>query len=117
MADLSRLSRPFLLQASVPWLRRTLIIVLMLTFLFAGIWLERESLLRSAADLWIVSDPITRGDAVVVLGGGLGVRPYVAADLYRQGLVRKIVVSQVAEERFPAMGVILGHTEMNRKIL
>src|SRR6266540_2826923 len=114
MADLSR---PIVPRLRFHPLRRPITIVLMLTFLFAGIWLERESLLRSAADLWIVSDPITRGDAVVVLGGGLGVRPYVAADLYRQGIVRKILVSQVAEERFVTMGVILGHTETNRKIL
>ena len=98
-------------------LRRPLTIVLMLTFVFVGMWLERESLLRRASDLWIVSDPVTQGDAVVVLGGGLGVRPFIAADLYRQGIVRKIVVSRVAEERFVNMGVIPGHTEINRKIL
>jgi hypothetical protein len=96
---------------------RPLAIVLTLTLLFVGMWLERNSLLRSAADLWIVSDPITPGDAVVVLGGGLGVRPFVAADLYRRGIVSKIVVSQVAEERFVDMGVIPGHAEINRKIL
>jgi hypothetical protein len=82
-----------------------------------GAWLEREVLLRSAADLWIVSDQVTQGDAIVVLGGGLGVRPFVAADLYLKGIVRKVLVSQVAEERFVTMGVIPGHTEINRKIL
>ena len=111
------LSRQILPRPRFRFLRRPLAIVVMLTLLFAGMWLERESLLRSAADLWIVSDPITPGDAVVVLGGGLGVRPFVAADLYRRGIVSKIVVSQVAEERFVDMGVIPGHAEINRKIL
>src|SRR5438128_2269123 len=109
MAEVSHLSRSSVLQRRLPSLRRTLAIMLLLTFLGGGLWLQREFLLRSAADLWIVSDPITRGDAVVVLGGGLGVRPYVAADLYRQGIVPKIVVSQVAQERFVPMGAILGH--------
>jgi DUF218 domain len=111
------LSRQILPRPRFRFLRRPLAIVLTLTLLFVGMWLERESLLRSAADLWIVSDPVTQGDVVVVLGGGLGVRPFIAADLYRQGIVSKIVVSQVAEERFVNMGVIPGHTDINRKIL
>ena len=32
------------------------------------------------ADLWVVSDQITSVDAVVVLGGGLNVRPFAAAE-------------------------------------
>lgn len=98
-------------------LRRLAGLVLILTCVFLGIWLERVSVLRGAADLWIVSDPVTPGDAVVVLGGGLGVRPFVAADLYRQGVMHKIVVSQVAEERFVNIGVVPSHTEINRRIL
>jgi hypothetical protein len=114
---MAELLRPTMPRPRLHALRRPLTIVLMLTFVFVGMWLERESLLRRASDLWIVSDPVTQGDAVVVLGGGLGVRPFIAADLYRQGIVRKIVVSRVAEERFVNMGVIPGHTEINRKIL
>jgi hypothetical protein len=32
--------------------------ILFLVVLVAGVWLERAALLRGAADLWIVSDPI-----------------------------------------------------------
>jgi hypothetical protein len=49
-------------------------------------WLGRETLLRGVASLWIVSDPVTRADAVVVLSGNFHVRPLLAADLYRRGL-------------------------------
>ena len=35
--------------------------------------------LRKAADLWIVSDPITHADAIVVLGGDFQMRPWIAA--------------------------------------
>jgi hypothetical protein len=117
MSEFSRLSLPNVPQQRMRSWRRLLTIVLVLSFVGVGAWLEREVLLRSAADFWIVSDPVTQADAAIVLGGGLGVRPFVAADLYRQGIVRKIVVSQVAEERFVNMGIIPGHTEINRKIL
>jgi hypothetical protein len=36
----------------------------------AGGWLLRDAL-RGAANLSIVSDPISRADAIVVLGGGI----------------------------------------------
>jgi hypothetical protein len=114
---MAELIRPIVPRPRFQPLRRSLTIVLLLSFLFLVMWLAREFLLCGAAELWIVSDTVTHGDAAVVLGGGLGVRPFVAADLYRQGIVSKIVVSQVAEERFVDMGVIPGHTEINRKIL
>jgi hypothetical protein len=77
----------------VTTLARTLTIALLL--IAASLWLEREPLLRGLADLWIVSDPVTPADAVVVLGGGLTYRPPIAADLYKKGLVSKVLVSQL----------------------
>jgi uncharacterized SAM-binding protein YcdF (DUF218 family) len=56
-------------------------------------WLGRESLLQKAADLWVVSDPLTHADAIVVLGGNSQTRPPAAADLYRRGLANKVLVS------------------------
>ena len=73
--------------------------ILLLIVLVTGIWLERAPLLRGAADLWIVSDPVTRSDVVAVLGGGVDMRPFVAAELYKKGLVTKVLVSQVPETR------------------
>ncbi len=84
-------------------LRHTLTIALLLVGVGVGAWLEREALLRASADLWIVSDPITRGDAVAVLGGGLAYRPFIAADLYKKGLVNKVLVSRVPEDNRKAL--------------
>lgn len=78
-------------------LRRCLAIVLTMAAVCAGAWIEREVLLRGAADLWIVSDPITSADAIVVLGGGIDMRPFVAADLYAKGLIKKVLLSKVKE--------------------
>jgi uncharacterized SAM-binding protein YcdF (DUF218 family) len=57
-----------------------------------GAWADREWLLRSAADLWIVSDPLGPADAVAVFGGGVADRPLAAAQYYQQGWVTKILV-------------------------
>ena len=89
-------------------LRRYFAIVLVLATLCAGVWIEREALLRSAADLWIVSDAITPADAVVVLGGGIDSRPFEAADLYAKNLVKKVLLSEVEEGRSVGIGAIVG---------
>src|SRR6476646_5953914 len=94
---------------------RTVAATLLLTVLAAAAWVERAPLLRGAADLWIVSDPVTRSDAVVVLGGQIEVRPFVAAELYKRGLVTKVLVSQVAATR--SSGDVPGHSELNRQLL
>ena len=98
-------------------LRRYVTIVMVLAALCAGAWIERETLLRGAADLWIVSDPITPADAVVVLGGGIDVRPFAAADLYAKGLVKRILLSEVVDGPSVSIGLLTGHTEANRLIL
>jgi uncharacterized SAM-binding protein YcdF (DUF218 family) len=87
---------------------RTLTIALLLIGLGAGLWLERETLFQGIAELWIVSDPVTRADAVVVLGGGLKYRPIIAADLYKRGLVSRVLVSRTRKPE---------HAELNRQAL
>jgi hypothetical protein len=69
----------------------------LIVLLVAGAWLERAPLLRGIANVWIVSDPVTSADVVAVLGGGLEVRPFVAAEFYKKGLVPKVLVSEVLE--------------------
>jgi hypothetical protein len=81
------------------------------------VWSGREPILRGAARLWIVSDPVTQADAAVVLGGGLGSRPFAAAELYKLGLVKKVLISHVKEDRATDIGAVLGHTESNRQVL
>lgn len=99
------------------FLRRLGIVVIAIVGLVGFAWLERAPLLRGAANLWIVSDEATHADAVVVLGGGVEERPFVAADLYRQGLAKVILISQVSESRAVKSGIIQGHTESNYQAL
>src|SRR5438045_1082579 len=76
----------------------------------AAVWYERAPLLRSAADLWIISDSPAAADVVAVFGGGLEDRPFAAASFYRAGLVRKVLVSNVRESRAAQLGVLMPHT-------
>src|SRR6516164_4539269 len=97
-------------------MRYVAIIFVLASFATAG-WLIREPLLLGAANLWIVSDPVSRASAIVVLGGGLETRPFEAAELWRRGLADKILISQGPEERAASMGAIPSHSELNREIL
>ncbi len=81
-----------------------------------AVWVERAPLLRGAADLWISSDPVTRSDVAVVLGGNLETRPFAAAELYKKGLVTKVLISQVPKSRAGKL-LALGHSELNRLVL
>ena len=102
------------------WLRRarrSLAVALIMVGLAGLAWTARMPLLRGAADLWIGSDPLTPADVAVVLGGGLDVRPFAAAELYHKGLVKKVLVSQVPDGRAVAIGAQPRHTEANRQVL
>jgi uncharacterized SAM-binding protein YcdF (DUF218 family) len=95
------------------------VLALLVSFTVLGIagWFGRELLLRSAAELWIISDQAAPADAVAVFGGGLEVRPFAAADYYRQGLVGKILLSNIGASRVERLGVRESHVEANRKVL
>src|ERR1039458_2085853 len=55
----------------------------------------RSPLLTGLANAWIVNEPLERADAIVVLGGGLEIRPFEAARLYHEGLAPKVLLMDV----------------------
>jgi DUF218 domain len=73
--------------------RRLLAVFAVVAVVGTGACIGRDWLLLSAAELWIVSDPLGPADAVAVFGGGIADRPFAAAQYYRQGLVKKVLVS------------------------
>lgn len=89
----------------------------MLASVAIAVWLGREPLLRGVASLWIVSDSVTRADAIVVLGGNFQLRPPVAADLYRRGLADRIFVSQTIHMQQGPVTVSPTDAELNRAAL
>jgi hypothetical protein len=106
------------LVSSTRRLWRLTVVILVLVVLGIWIWVERGAVLLGATELWIVSDAVSPADVAVVLGGGLDGRPFVAAKLYQQGLVKKVLVSQVGDNNpAVAIGVSTGHTDANRQVL
>ena len=89
--------------------------VLLLT-VSAG-WLARVQILRRAARVWIVSDSLVPADAVAVLGGGLETRPFAAADLYKKGMARQILISAVRPSPAEKLEIVPSHVELNRAVL
>jgi uncharacterized SAM-binding protein YcdF (DUF218 family) len=57
-----------------------------------------SELLSLAGHAWSVSDPMHRADAAVILGGGFETRPAAAAQLYKNGDVREILVSTAGDD-------------------
>jgi uncharacterized SAM-binding protein YcdF (DUF218 family) len=97
--------------------KRALVALLLLATVCAAVWYKRATLLRGIAELWIVSDPVGQADAVVVLGGGLGFRPFAAAEYYKKGLTKKILVSNVRLDKAETLGVLPSHTALSRSVL
>jgi uncharacterized SAM-binding protein YcdF (DUF218 family) len=62
--------------------------------LLSALYVCRAPLLRRATAAWIVNDPATNADAIVILGGGLEYRPFAAARLYKAGIAPKILITQ-----------------------
>jgi len=99
-------------------LLRVTLAVLVLTFILGiAAWVNRQPLLRSAADLWIVSDQPATADAVAIFGGGLDSRPFAAAEYYKQGIVGKILVANTGSSRAERLGVLRSHADTNRRVL
>jgi len=94
-----------------------LAILLLLGAFIAAAWLGREAMLRGAAELWIVSDEVRPADAVAVLGGGLSTRPFAAAEYYREGLTKKILVADSGLDQAEMLGVVPSHADLNRNAL
>src|SRR5262249_40650775 len=102
------------------WVRHAGQLALILTFfalIFAVAWAARASILRGVADLWVVSDDTDKADAIVVLGGGVGARPFVAADLYKRGLAQQILIANVRPDPVAELKIVPPETDLTRQVL
>jgi uncharacterized SAM-binding protein YcdF (DUF218 family) len=97
--------------------RGALTLLAIVVLLGVAAWFAREPLLRAAADMWIMSDPPVPADAVAIFGGGLEDRPFAAAAYYRQGLVKKVLLSNVGLSRATRLGALESHVQANREVL
>ena len=97
-------------------LRNFLACTAVLTLCAVG-WSFRGQLLRGLANAWIVHDPLSRADAIVVLGGGIQTRPFEAARLYREGYAPRVLVASPESKPTDKIGLTVGDTEVTKRIL
>jgi uncharacterized SAM-binding protein YcdF (DUF218 family) len=93
------------------------ILLVPLILLGMGTWVQRQCILQRLADIWVVSDPVEQADVAVVLGGGVDTRPLAAADFYRRGLVKRIIISDVPNDPAGGLGSEPDHVALNRNSL
>ncbi len=80
-------------------------------------WLWRQPLLEKIADFWTVSDPVDWADAIIILGGGVYDRSKITADLYRSGLTKRILISNVLDSSHAVVGGHYSDTKLSREVL
>ena len=85
--------------------------------LLLALYFFRAPLLVGLAKAWIVDDPPTHADIIVVLGGGMETRPFEAARLYREGYAPKILLVKPGFGPTAKLGLTASEAEIARKIL
>jgi uncharacterized SAM-binding protein YcdF (DUF218 family) len=88
-----------------------------LLVLLSAIYYLQSPILIGLANAWIVNDPVTHADAIVVLGGGLESRPFEAARLFHRGFAPKILFMDVKLSPTAEMNITLPEKELARRVL
>ena len=99
------------------WPRSLLAAFIAFGFLASAFWLFRAPILRGAALLWVVNDPLQKADVIVVLGGGLETRPFAAAKLFHEGFASRILILNPSASPAAVIGVLTPEGESTRRIL
>ena len=99
------------------WLKRLLACVLVFALLASVAWVGRAPLLRGVARAWVVNDPLTRADVILVLGGGPSTRPFAAAKLFHQGLAPLILLTNPQPSGTTELGLAPTEADLERSIL
>ena len=107
--ELAMVSRP----RRSHWMQRLVIFATFCALLF----LFRHPLMSVSARWWIVNDPMDQADAVVVLGGGLDQRPFIAAELFTKGTVPLVLVAEPALGPATKMSLVPADVDVTLSIL
>ena len=97
--------------------RKWLVCLGCLALVCLGLYLGRAPLLRGLAGWWIVDEPLAKADAIVVLGGGLDTRPFLAARLFSNGYAPKILVMNTKISPSEELGIKVPDVELTKQIL
>jgi uncharacterized SAM-binding protein YcdF (DUF218 family) len=81
------------------------------------VWLFRVPLLTGLARAWVVDEPLTKADAIVVLGGHPELRAVEAARLYHLGIAPRILYMDVKIPPGLDPGIMPSEREETRRLL
>ena len=89
---------------------RLLFILFFIGFLFL-LFVVRHPLMRFAGQFWVLDEPVSQSDALIVLGDDnyAGDRSFHAAELYREGVAPIVVASGRLLRRNTGMAEIMQH--------
>jgi uncharacterized SAM-binding protein YcdF (DUF218 family) len=96
----------------------TLVALLFVVLLLAGIYLARHPLLRFAGESLVVEDPLERSDAIIVLSDDnfYADRATRATELFRQGLAPVVVASGVRLRPYAGIAEFMSHDLVERGV-
>ncbi|MGO8698116.1 MAG: YdcF family protein [Limisphaerales bacterium] len=99
------------------WLRRMAWLVALPCALLLGCYILRAPVLTGLAEAWVVADPTTNADAIVVLGGVPHLRAVAAALLYHEGVAPRILYMDNKVNPAVELGVMPSEAEVTRRLL
>jgi|ERR1035437_7069191 uncharacterized SAM-binding protein YcdF (DUF218 family) len=106
-----------LFSSSRRWPRRLLWLAAFCFLLSVFCFAFRAPLLAGFARWWVVDGPVSKADAIMVLGGGVPRRPIEAARLYQAGLAPKVLYSDVTTNQIAQLGMDKPETTLTREVL
>lgn len=98
-------------------LRRVVWTLAIVSLLVGTGYVFRAPLLTDLADAWVVNDPVTKADAIVIPGGGLENRPFVAAKLFHDGVAPMVLYTNVRPGPAEKKGVVPSEPVLTQRIL
>jgi uncharacterized SAM-binding protein YcdF (DUF218 family) len=96
----------------------TLVALLFIVLLMAGIYLARHPLLRFAGESLVVEDPLEKSDAIIILSDDnfYADRATRAAEIFRQGLAPVVVASGVRLRPYAGIAELMSHDLFDRGV-
>lgn len=82
-----------------------------------SITLVPDRILPAVAQFLDCSDPVQKTDAVLILGGEPGIRPFYAAALYRQGYANRLLITTIRKSGDVAEGLVPSGEELTASAL